>query len=983
MASYTPTFSIEQFENKGISLSPLTREQRAAVNLVESRVQGQLDWLAQLLGWNGPNYWSNLANTPNVKRQLLTGSFGVYGGVVPLRVQQIQNWNQLIIVDKKEGIRIGQQIKVKDSYYTIEKVDIQENFYALSIGDISQSFYTDFSETGELLLLETNDLVAPFSREKVGTSGDASFVVGSSELDLILYPSFDVRKQTPYKLNFFFKGATYYFDKNVFITFNVNDPTLKFDITSTYDDSVNQWYIKIPDDNINEHIPNVVYLIDTLSYVENSTVIQLPVYVRTWQDPSDWKNLTAIENFKGVWGNKGGFLPFNFCFDALGLHGFDERNSAILPPSTAYLSYDFLLNKVYFQQASTSLTEPSGLNSEQIWWNPATGETSIFSLEPRATECSARVEIDYNYYPQAEDYTPFDATYPTVKEFELNAGGLAINTIVLIQNFANLQPVRDTYIIEKLPSTLVGPGTIVLYKVSDKNWVMSRFTVPDIFSFSANALSFPYGIPVKILNAINLENGFSDNFHVRNLEFKITNSVEIALTKYYQNTTWEITSNSLLKFIANTRLFNGQPDLNTYAPAVGEAWWDYYQPEEHLRVASIYLGPAWVDINKNEEHKSLYAPPNSLRYTEIYIYCNGELLVEGIPFRTSYFTFVYKINKLTGNFEFTYDLFDKSENIGVPAITVSDSLTSEFRFDITKQVFRGLKYYASPNVYDHTVPLRIWKTQALQVVESLEEANEGSFLNPLKADQNSGPSDVNWTRYFLRLPPDYERNGPEWQKVNLICQNFAYFGSAFAIESMETPSEYEKPEIYEEVCLFRNDYKRKQFVYSEPYWYSNLVFSTITPESQYQNAAIVGSDDPPFDDFTEGAIVRYDPLHERTIDTDDTTDNGFGQWNGMYVTAQPCEELSGYLSNDLVDRSVVPIRAPVWDASIYRVPPIEGALSDTYAADTNNFKIGYAYFIADRSAAEDAFFDIEKPISWWDPKDQSHKLYQTPASVIG
>jgi hypothetical protein len=44
----------------------------------------------------------------------------------------------------------------------------------------------------------------------------------------------------------------------------------------------------------------------------------------------------------------------------------------------------------------------------------------------------------------------------------------------------------------------------------------------------------------------------------------------------------------------------------------------------------------------------------------------------------------------------------------------------------------------------------------------------------------------------------------------------------------------------------------------------------------------------------------------------------------------------------------------------------------------NHFKVGYAYFVADASCAEDGFFDFQQEAAWRFPTDQTRTLYLTP-----
>ena len=86
-----PVFDINEYELRGIVPDVYTEEQKALLNKTLARVNGQIDWTAQLLGYNGPKYWGRpnvkadgtydwvgLPETMNEKRQLQVGTFGVY-----------------------------------------------------------------------------------------------------------------------------------------------------------------------------------------------------------------------------------------------------------------------------------------------------------------------------------------------------------------------------------------------------------------------------------------------------------------------------------------------------------------------------------------------------------------------------------------------------------------------------------------------------------------------------------------------------------------------------------------------------------------------------------------------------------------------------------------------------------------------------------------------------------------------------------------
>ena len=418
----------------------------------------------------------------------------------------------------------------------------------------------------------------------------------------------------------------------------------------------------------------------------------------------------------------------------------------------------------------------------------------------------------------------------------------------------------------------------------------------------------------------------------------------------------------------------------TTTPLQGEAWWDYDNVDVNTRTASMYYEDAWVGLNTDP---NVGAPPQAFNIFEVVVYCNGAQLQQDVAYRAENYTFTYTVNPTNGQYNFTYTPFNFSYQVQLPVITISDSLTSEFRYDISNIVFSGLQYYMSPNVRDAETTLRLWKGQALQVVENLELLERQSYINPLRADINSGPGPENWEKFFVRLSPDYQRDGTEWQKVLLTCQDFANQGSNISPEAMECPPEDNTPVIYEELFLFGDFAPNRKFVYAEPYLYSNIGFFSLVQGGFYENAGIYPTQDNPFDEYQEGQLIEYEPLHSRQADVTSPVGQGYGDWEGVYLSIENCIELSGFVTNDLVTGAVTAVVPPIWDASIYKYAPTCNNSPESYFVDANHYKVGYAYFAADLSAAEEGFFDVQQEYAWRFPQTQPKTGYLTPTAVGG
>jgi hypothetical protein len=338
----------------------------------------------------------------------------------------------------------------------------------------------------------------------------------------------------------------------------------------------------------------------------------------------------------------------------------------------------------------------------------------------------------------------------------------------------------------------------------------------------------------------------------------------------------------------------------------------------------------------------------------------------------------YTAESSSGKIIFTYEARTFSGTVQFPTVTISDSITTTYRYDITDQVFSGVAFYMSPNVLDAESPLRLWKGQDLQVVETLAHLAEDNYINPLLADLNNGPGPENWEKYFIRLPLDYGRNEAVWQKTALICQDFGYWGSSIDVEKLDCPPESSLPVVYEELFLYPVSIPDYTYVYCEPYLYSNIGYFALSPDGEYQNAGIFPAYDLEYDEFFEASTTSYDPLHDRQADVVSPVKKGYGNWIGEYVNVNPCVPLTGYLTTDLLNGGVSPVSAPIWDASIYKLPPTCQNDPSSYDVDTNHYKVGYAYFVADASAAEDGFFDVQQEAAWRYPVTQPKTLYLTP-----
>lgn len=965
MTINSPTFNVQEFELRGQASPYLTDTQSEAVNTVETRVNGQLDWLAQLLGWSSPNYWSSLVYSVSQKRQLLGGFGGVYNSYTLPRVLEVRNWSDEIVIEKTAGIDTGLTCYLGEKTATISGVTVDEKTFTLSFSNISEGFFDEFAFNAQLKIDIPANRPEPFVRPTPGISADASFSCKAEGSSLVLYPSWDTNQLNPYKFNFLIAGSRYYFNQPVYLSNSLNSPSPA--VETKYDPLGEVWYFDVPLE-ANAGVGMTGYLVWPYADPSVQSDVTCEVNIFSWADPSDWNTRDILQNFTGVWGNKGGPLPFNFCFDSLSLCGFDENKSIYLAPIERTLLFNDLIQLVYQGQVDTRLEYRGPRYVGASWWNPNTGAFSV--LPPEVNSAGAWVEIQF---PEGVDIDEIpDYTYPTVADFAANASNIAPGATVRIADVTGLQADGGTYFIQGITSPLPAPGTVILYSTGESNYfTVYEFLFANTSNFSSNARYLPIGTKVKLLNSASLQPEVSGSYLIQNLRFTISASLEteVELTKYYDEYQWVLSPASIVKFIADTRLYDGIGN-----PKQGETWWDFANPDPNTRAAFIWFEEAWVEINS---WPVVGSPPGTVNYSALGFYVDGERVTAGQVLTNEDYSFSFTVNA-TGGYDFTYTPLTLKGKISFPEVVVADALTSAYRIDISPLVFSGVTYYMSPNVLDSETPLRVWKETSLQVVEDAVKLKDKTYQNPLLADINSGVAD-NWERIFLRLPPAYARDGREWSQVQLVAQDFTYFGTTLLLEKTECPPASLPPKIYDELIFYPPSQPYTGVIYDEPFLYSNFgVYANDQGGEDYGNAAIYPSTNNLDDTFVPGDVSPYDPLHDRRADLESPLLEGYGDWIGRYVQGTAFLELSGNLEDDVVNQTVYPIDPPVWDASIYKYPPGCAQNKVSYDVDVNSFKVGYAYFAADLSAAEDGFFDIQQDISLRDPDMSVRTGYVLP-----
>lgn len=947
MTTYSPKFDVTQFELRNDTESFLSSEQRTRVTDTTNRISSQLNWLAQLLGWSGNSYWASFNPTVDQKRQLLTGSFGVYNGFVYPEIIEVRNWDNTVVVKYNPLIVGNRTFILNQTEYYVSSASTEGDNLLLKFEDLPVQFYNEIANNYQLKTVAPSSLPAPFRRPFVGVSCDRKFICNVAEGSITLYPSYDTGKTLPYLFNVFFAGSRYYFDLPVKLIISDDyyiAPTYKFDTEN--------WYIDIPCEIAQKNTS----LSARLDY-EGSFLI---VSIKKWEDPTDWIDLNKIQNFTGVWGNKGGPLPFHFTFDALSLHGFDDKKSLYLDKVERSVSFDSLLNLVYQQTTQINPLPPPITGGNQLWWNSQNGTLAIYNSV--ATNCGPWVEITYPY--SADSGTITDFVFPTVLDFQTYTGDFFDGCVVTIVDCSGLSSSDDIFgLATSLTSTA---EATLMWNQKLGLWIPLQFTYPDTAQFEADAISLPAMSKVYVEDSDGLS-PTSFNYKVANLGKTISGGYSVLLMKYDLSGDWYLAPPSELKYIGQTRLFESSIDYDN--PVDGEMVWDFDNPDPTSRTADIFyynrweqniftseweLKGDWVGVNTGLPSTT---PPEVVDLGVILVYCDGQLLTDGSTLVTENYQIKYSTNLSSGEFEFLYQPKSYEGTVNFPQITISDSITTSFTADITNIVFSGLTYYMSPNVADGETLLRIKKDYPMYCLSSTVESDSLSYPNALVADGNLGPLSTSWEKFFIRLPPSYQRNGEHWQKVNLVCQDFSYWGSSAIPEDMGCPSKELRPAIYDDLLLMKENPTPETYIYAEPYLYSNVTVEYGSSD-EFGSSMLLPTYDDPYDTFSEAELIEYDPLHERRADTYSPMGRGYGEWEGEYYRVTPCAPLTGHLVNDIVSEAVEPIEAPIWDCSMYKIPVSCVLDKQSGNVDANHYKIGYAHFAADLSAAEEAVFEF-------------------------
>lgn len=290
-----------------------------------------------------------------------------------------------------------------------------------------------------------------------------------------------------------------------------------------------------------------------------------------------------------------------------------------------------------------------------------------------------------------------------------------------------------------------------------------------------------------------------------------------------------------------------------------------------------------------------------------------------------------------------------------PSAPVVPCPVEMLRVRLDQIIFSAPRWRMRPSVMNSLSPLRLWKNRTLDVPDP---EVDNAYINPLVADENSGPENPNAYRHFARLPVEYQRNGKFWSRAQAVLANESYFSRALPAQPTQLPVIDEKPLLYDEVYQLGSSLIPDDATfYSEDFLVSTVRVSDDVVEDGFVSAREVYEEPDNSLPFVSATILDYDAYEARLLNADGTRVGRYLKWN------RRDRRLTGFLQTDIDDYSLrytVASEPVISDASRVLIPNIEFP-DDPDEASFSNYVVCYAYFVADMSAGDDPVFD---PANW-------------------
>ena len=973
-----PVFDIAQYELRGHTPEVYTRNQKRALAKTLARANGQIDWASQLLGFHGEKTWGRsaptnegeynwdgLPSTMHEKRQLQVGAFGVFNKNLPY-----ESWP------------------------------------------------------------------SPFNRSAVNASADATISI-FEENGLTVIAPYGQRDLVDYSHDpVLYNGGEYEFNNAIEVTLAGDGEIDDYLEKTKFWVADQEWTrIRVLQRPVNGF---VIKIVDS-----KAAVLLIPVL--EWTDSSDWNVDRVRRQFLGVWGNKAATLSLDFSFDALDLHGFDEKNalsksgpvsvtpelllwSVGLKPTiwtpfetdnfgfkfgscaTAYPDAPLDENYILLPQTHTFSTCQSdcehlvemrqmrSTENEDCDFRPGdllgadpidfilTTDPNLLELEIQTGECPRTPEFipgierfEFEYFPLNDCAKLGTPCFEWIWDPKLDNGDWDAQ-YYLPENPGPWAAADDGVFDRPLDPPPIYASQSLAACDYDKEWIGFDDGEYDQV-LSPNCEEPPCVIGDKCF-CVDLEGG--DVYNWRSLPsydtFEDGGIIRVVGPCQPADSGWMdtqvapdfddndcATECSILEngtIVSGETIYNGpiivSGGLFPLDPAAPNATTLMFCVTDTMGLPANYIG-----CDADNCIYDFYSTSDGCDPIDGWYYAAGatpnygdcDCLIECCGIDNEYVRedgFVYTGPELADSGWYNYP--DKTID---PTASGTACPLDPVRVDLTEGL-RADDYKMQPSLRNSTVPLRIWKSQVLTVTDDVP-ATGTEFWNYLVADENRGCQADGDYRYYVRLPLEYQRNGKQWNRAVSVCDNQSYFSALPEVSQAHDVPQVIRPVLYAET-YWQEYYQDFVTYYDEDYLVSTFhEDSGATTDPDFEDSQVSFELDTPLP-YSFASMGEYDPFDLRAPNLD-------GSWRGEYYVNGVNPHRTGVIEVDTEAYNLIRLskgQEPIYDKSPLDLPTID--FPDTPAkASFKNYVVGYAYFVTDFSAADDAVFDPEKQQCWRSP----------------
>jgi len=963
-----PIFDVEQYELRGIEPEVFTDAQREDINKATARAHGQIDWTAQLLGFNGPKYWGRanpksdfsynfvgLPETMDEKRQMQTGAFGVFNK------------------------------------------------------------HLDYEEWP-----------APFNRSEIKASADAYFHIWEDANGKTRIAPLGQGEDTDYLQDpALITGGSYIFDAEIEVEIllggDQSDEEPTVDLEPHYGDSFYGSRL-----NLLRYVDGSL-VVKRKKAPEGTEALALEV--SNWRDISDWTPQEVSRQFLGAWGNKGNQLATDFLFDSLSLHSADEHFSVRQIPQVHDYSIDELLAMAGLERTGWTGLHPEkfifrvdGCDTDFVpdfpvlklgvgnpWYGNAYWAPTYLDDKHKMDECQPDCNTWVKSWQLLEDELYDNGDF---------AAFLGLPAHIDYDNdiFANA-PQADS----DVDDFVYNNDGIPNFDPKDERaegYFNRNPDPPD----PSDPDAFPWDWPVRYLTDATFdefENASTTGATFDVVDEGIYDRMPFSGISGFEFT-WEaltaaaIINPPCLTWVFDAHLDNGEIELVPYFNVIppydpnGDEWqysdgpWatanDGTYDDVDYGVHSFLTTDVndicdadtpwkgfddgvyndWETVCECIEQPPIVPDPANCRVPgcepdlDFDCYADGGVwtflgppdydlcdcqveccLVDNETWDTA-----------TGAYlgpNFADNGVDTSQCLPAdppPIVTYCDPEQIKYirLFDFS-EVLSDLR----PSVNNSFKQLRVWNNHVLTCTDTVPTVKGfKEYRNFLTADTNRGPNPEDSYRHHVRMPLEYVRNGKEWSRATQVCDNQHYFSSPSRFNEIDVRSKDPEPRLYDLVYGDDPDTSYKA-VYHEDYL-TSTAYDDFSEASQgaYESAQVVLEKEEAIP-YTYGLISEYSPFASRQYNND-------GSRRGEYYVMGQNNFLTGHLSTDLDAVAITPItNAPTYDESPLTMPNITFPENEARKVIEKNYLVGYAYFAADFSASEEAVFDPTMAHCWRNP----------------